>query len=534
MDVVIRQVNGSDAELWQDLLRASMGDDYPDKQVYEPAWAAAQLDLVTGHETWVAESDGRLQAGISFLQPASQTKNPVLNLGRQLFRPESFHDGSAEALLRRINELGAERRQMIVARVLASDPQQQLLHEKIGYVCAGFQPFKHLFRLRQGALLYVWFAKPDMVPRLPISESLSQVSELASAVLDNLKIPNPLSVRDGVTGYPLHAELQLHEASYNDFALWRLHAQSSSPPTEISSGYNLGLGLLRTSGDAQVRAVLGKRHNNVVAGLAYLADDRDRCVRLVDCFSTDDLSMGTLFSHAVKIAQEQLNAVYVEADILMTAPRLLKTAEQLGFVPVGYLPAFYFNADGHTDVVKVVKLNLAYSLESAEFTPHARAIVRIVDQNFQDQKIGVAIINLLRGLPIFEGLGDGELRKIARLFSQKLYRPGEKIFNKGDSGNEAYVVMRGQVEIHLEEKLPPIANVGNGQIFGELAFLDNSPRVAYAVANQASILLVIQRTAFSELVQREPHLGMMVMRNIASELSMRLRRTNVAAAAVKK
>src|SRR5216117_2661703 len=62
-----------------------------------------------------------------------------------------------------------------------------------------------------------------------------------------------------------------------------------------SSGYNLGLGLLRTSGDAQVRAVLGKRHNNVVAGLAYLADDRDRCVRLVDSFSTDDLSIGALF-----------------------------------------------------------------------------------------------------------------------------------------------------------------------------------------------------------------------------------------------
>src|SRR5204863_4812520 len=100
-------------------------------------------------------------------------------------------------------------------------------------------------------------------------------------------------------------------------------------------------------------------------------------VRLVDCFSTDDLSMGALFRHAVKIAQDQLNAVYLEADILVTAPRLLKTAEQLGFVPVAYLPAFYGNADGHTDVVKVVKLNMAYSPETAELTPGARAITQI-------------------------------------------------------------------------------------------------------------------------------------------------------------
>jgi CRP/FNR family transcriptional regulator, cyclic AMP receptor protein len=533
MGFVIRQLNGNDAADWQELLIASIGKDYPDKQVYELAWCAAQLEPVTGHETWALEANGHLQASVSFLQPASQTKNPVLNLGRQLFHPESFKDGSAEALLRRINKLGAERRQMIVARVLASDRPQQVLHEKIGYVCAGFQPFKHLFRLRQGALFYVWFAKPDMVPRLPISVSLSHVSELAVAVLDHLRIPNPLSVRDGATGYPLQTELQIHEASYNDFALWRLHAQSSSPPTEISSGYNLGLGLLRTSGDSHVRAFLGKHHQNVVAGLAYLADDRDRCVRLVDSFSTDDVSMGTLFNHAVKIAQDQLNAVYLEADILMTAPRLLKTAEQLGFVPVAYLPAFYFNADGHTDVVKVVKLNLAYSIENTELTVHAKATVRIVDQNFEDQRIGVAIINLLRGLPVFEGLGDGELRKIARLFHQKLFRPGERIFNKGDAGNEAYVVMRGQIEIYLEEKSLPIATVGGGQIFGELAFLDGAPRIAFAIANQASILLMIHRAAFNELVQREPHLGMMVMRNIALEVTNRLRRTNLAVVAVK-
>ena len=78
------------------------------------------------------------------------------------------------------------------------------------------------------------------------------------------------------------------------------------------------------------------------------------------------------------------------------------------------------------------------------------------------------------------------------------------------------------------------ATLGSGQIFGELTFLDNAPRAAYAVANQASILLVIQRSQFDDLVQGEPDLGMVVMRNFALELSHRLRRTNAAAAAVKK
>src|SRR6185436_3757200 len=116
-------------------------------------------------------------------------------------------------------------------------------------------------------------------------------------------------------------------------------------------------------------------------------------------------------------------------------------------------------------------------------------------------------------------------RKIARLFTQKLYRPGERIFNRGDVGNEAYVVMRGQVDIILEDGAKPVASFSNGQILGELSFLDPSPRTAHAVANQASILLVIHRTAFNDLVQNEPHLGMVVMRNIAIELTNRFRKS---------
>jgi hypothetical protein len=248
----------------------------------------------------------------------------------------------------------------------------------------------------------------------------------------------------------------------------------------------------------------------------------------MDCFATDDLSTGALFHHLVRISQEQLSAAYLEVDVLASAPRLLKSAEQLGFVPIAYFPGFFSCNGRPSDVVKLVKLNMMYAAEMGSLTSNAARVAKVVDLNFQDQKIGVAIINLLRTLPIFGGLGDGELRKVARLFTQKLYRPGERIFNRGDAGSEAYIVMRGQVDICLNEEAKPIATVTSGQILGELAFLDGSPRTAMAVAGQASILLVVQRSAFGEVVQREPHLGMVVMRNIAIDLSNKLRKANAA------
>jgi hypothetical protein len=236
----------------------------------------------------------------------------------------------------------------------------------------------------------------------------------------------------------------------------------------------------------------------------------------------------------VEISQSQFGAVFVEVDVLMSAPRMLKSAEQLGFVPVGYLPAFYSRGGSYTDVVKLVKLNMAYAREQAPMTAESRAIVELVDRNFDDQHVGLAIINLLRTLPIFEGLGDGELRRIARLFVQKLYRPGEVVFRKGDSGEEAYIVMRGQVDIRIDENSKPIATLTNGKIFGEQAFLDGAPRVAWATATQPSILLVVQRAAMMDLIQREPHLGLVIMRNIALDLSTKLRHANANLAAMRR
>jgi len=209
-------------------------------------------------------------------------------------------------------------------------------------------------------------------------------------------------------------------------------------------------------------------------------------------------------------------------------PRVVKSAEQLGFVPVAYLPGFYNRGGCGVDLVKMVKLNATYSLDHVTLTPQARAMVDLIDHNFQDQKVGVAVITLLRHLPVFGGLGDGELAKMARLFSQKLYRPGERVFEKGDSSNEAYIVMRGQIDICLEENARPVASIGSGAIFGEQAFLEGTPRTARAIAVQPSILLVVQRPAFSALIQSEPHLGMVVMRNIAVEVSNKLRKTDAA------
>ena len=528
MGQIIRKAAAQDAAGWLELLKQTLGSDPLAEQVYDLSRAGDQLIGPQVEETWLVEVDGKLRGSISLLASSVPNSNPVANLARHLVLPENYRDGSAEALIRGINEVCIQRKQMAVLRVPAADHDQQQLLEKLGYACVGFQPLKHLCMVREAALFYVRIGTPDPAVRLPLSQSLPQITELASLVLENLLIPNPEIVRDGLTGYPLQTDLLIEEYAPADYDACKLQAELSHPPVEISGYYNRGLGVLRVDTGTPLLALMGQRDGVLVGGLTCYFDDHDKCMRIVDGFATDDLSTGALLQRAAQLAQERFNAVYVEVDILIDARRALKSAEQLGFVPVAYLPGFYNRNGCCVDLVKMVKLNAVYSLDNVNLTPPARAIVEIIDRNFQDQKVGVAVIQLLRGLPIFGGLGDGELGKMARLFTQKLYRPGEKVFSKGDSSNEAYIVMRGQIDICLDENARPVASINSGAITGEQAFLDGAPRTAIGIAAQPSILLVIQRPAFNALVHSEPHLGMVVMRNIAVEVSNKLRKANAA------
>src|SRR2546421_373774 len=205
MPALIRKAVAGDAPRWIDLVKSAVGDDYPDKQVYDPTWVASQFALGSDVETWVADGGEKLLCSVSFLPPLPGNNNPVANIGRYMNRPEAYSDGSAAALITKIGELAVERKQLIISRVFAADNHCQILHEQAGFSCVGFQPFKHMHRRREGVLFYYRLGRPDIVSRLPISESLPQISELASTVLKALDLGDPAKIRDGATGYPLQS-----------------------------------------------------------------------------------------------------------------------------------------------------------------------------------------------------------------------------------------------------------------------------------------------------------------------------------------
>lgn len=110
------------------------------------------------------------------------------------------------------------------------------------------------------------------------------------------------------------------------------------------------------------------------------------------------------------------------------------------------------------------------------------------------------------------------------LFNQdsqsELYKAGHILFREGDEGREMFVVLAGSVELLVHDKLVELVEAGG--IFGELALVENRPRIATAVVKTDAMVVRVDEKRFLFLVQQNPFFSLQVMGVIAE----RLRRMN--------
>jgi len=91
------------------------------------------------------------------------------------------------------------------------------------------------------------------------------------------------------------------------------------------------------------------------------------------------------------------------------------------------------------------------------------------------------------------------------LVERKVYPEGDIIFSQGSTGRTAYIVQQGEVEIFRtmedgSEKL--LGTVGVGGMFGEMAVIDDSPRMATAKAKEMTTVIVVTEQMFLHKLQK--------------------------------
>ena len=93
------------------------------------------------------------------------------------------------------------------------------------------------------------------------------------------------------------------------------------------------------------------------------------------------------------------------------------------------------------------------------------------------------------------------------ILQRQIYDPGDQSFKEGDEGRLAYVVEEGEVEIFInnDDHEQVLGTVGKDGIFGEMALIDNQPRMANARTTKSTTIICVTRQMFDEkLNQADP------------------------------
>jgi CRP-like cAMP-binding protein len=133
---------------------------------------------------------------------------------------------------------------------------------------------------------------------------------------------------------------------------------------------------------------------------------------------------------------------------------------------------------------------------------------------------------LLRDIPLFDGLSTSELSDVKAILHRREYAPDEVLFRQGNPGVGMYIIREGAIEILDETTGETLAELADGDFFGEMALLNETPRSATAVARADSVLYGLFRPDLLGLVERDPALGVQVLLRMSRVISERLVHTN--------
>ena len=149
------------------------------------------------------------------------------------------------------------------------------------------------------------------------------------------------------------------------------------------------------------------------------------------------------------------------------------------------------------------------------------------------------IVNFLKQSDIFYQFTPTQLELVANLCQEVVYQKDELIFKENSGSKELYIIVQGEVDIFVDPSLvgpameagtenKMIATLRRGQNFGEVALVDEGLRSASASASQKDTrLLIIPRDKLVMLCDTYPQLGYRLMYNLAADLAMKIRNTDL-------
>lgn len=131
-------------------------------------------------------------------------------------------------------------------------------------------------------------------------------------------------------------------------------------------------------------------------------------------------------------------------------------------------------------------------------------------------------LNRVRRIDFFSDFDDNELIRLLKICHTRKYHANEPIFDEGERGDRLYVLVAGKVDIRKQHEggSDHLATVHPGEVFGEMALVDQEPRSAAAVAQTDCMLIEVNAEIINDV---QDILALKLFRKIAMFVTKKLR-----------
>lgn len=122
-------------------------------------------------------------------------------------------------------------------------------------------------------------------------------------------------------------------------------------------------------------------------------------------------------------------------------------------------------------------------------------------------------IDFLKRVSLFEDLDRRSLEAIANAAVEQAYTAGQEIVRQGDTGVGVFIIKNGRVEVIQDRPghQHRLAELKSGDVFGEMALLDEFPRTATCRAIEPTTCLGIQRWHFRGILESHPQIALALL-----------------------
>jgi CRP-like cAMP-binding protein len=122
-------------------------------------------------------------------------------------------------------------------------------------------------------------------------------------------------------------------------------------------------------------------------------------------------------------------------------------------------------------------------------------------------------VEFLKHVALFSDLDRKSLEAIANAAVEQTYTPGQEIVRQGDTGVGAFIIKSGKVEAVQDRggHQHKLAELKTGDVFGEMALLDEFPRSATVRAIEPTTCLGIQRWHFRGILESHPQIALALL-----------------------